>query len=351
MVRLGRTGRLAVAALGLALAGCQAAHEDESPPAPVVSVGIDTVRRDTITAVATLVGRLGPIPGGSAVLSAPTDGIVATIAVSLGTRVSRGEVLVKLDAPDLEAQATALRAQAVAAQQDADRQRRLLDEGIASRRQVEERSAAATAASAAADAAEAMVARTRLISPIRGAVQRVLVQPGERVASGQPLIEVIDDRQLDLVAPVSAADLRRLKVGLPASVEVGDGSTARSGRIQAIAPALDSLANSTQVVVRIAQPGSGLRAGGTATAVVRLGVHRDVLVVPDSSLVLIGGQLHVFVIGSDSIARARPVEVLVRSGGRAEVSGSLESGNRVVTSGGFGLPDSVKVVPMAKDSL
>lgn len=350
MVRSGRLRRFALGAAALAAVGCRAVREDSvGSAAPVVSVGIGEVRRDTITAVVILVGRLGPIPGGNAVLSAPTDGVVGTIAVSLGSRVNRGAVLVRLEAPELLAQATALRAQADANKLDADRQRRLLDEGITSRRQVEERTAAAAAAAAAAEAAEALLTRTRVTSPIRGTVQRVLVQPGERVAAGQVLVEVIDDRQLDLVAPASAQQIGQLTLGLLATVAVGDGSAPRLARVRAIAPALDTLANSTAVVIRIPNPGPTLRAGATATAAVALGVHRAVLTVPDSSLVLVGSHLSVFVVGPDSIARVRPVEVVVRVAGRAEVTGKLMAGDRVVTRGAYGLPDSVRVVEGGRD--
>lgn len=352
MVRPHWRWRLAPLVAAAAFAnGCGGPGDDAEPPAPVVSVGMGEVRRDTITAVVVLVGRLGPIPGGSAALSAPTDGIVAEVLVSLGQKVEIGRTLVRLESPELEAQASALRAQATAAERDADRQRRLLDDGIASRRQVEERTAVAASAVAAAKAAEALLTRTRIGSPLRGVVQRVLVQRGERVAAGQALVEVIDDSALDLVTSVPATELRSLRVGQPATVDPGDGTPPLSAQVSAIAPAVDSLANAAQVLIRIRHPGSSLRSGAAATALVRTGQRRDVLIVPDSALVLVGHQLHVFVVGPDSIARAHPVEVGVRFGGRAEVTGSLAAGDRVVTYGAYGLPDSTRVVAATRDSL
>ena len=352
MVRLGWFGRitLGVAAL-LPAASCGGAAGDAAPPAPVVSVGIGEVRRDTMTAVTSVVGRLGPVPGGSATLTAPIDGVVAAVLVAVGQRVGSGTNLVRLEAPELAAQATGRRAEANAAGRDAARQQELLKEGIASRRQVEERTAAAAAADAAATAAETLLARTGVASPLSGVVQRVVVQRGERVSAGQLLVEVIDDRMLDLVAAVPPAELAGIRVGQQAFVSAGEGTMARAARVHAIAPALDSVTNTGQVVIRILSPGPALRAGAMATATVRTGKSMEGLVVPDSALVLVGGRLHVFVVGADSIARARPVVVGVRFGGRAQVTGALVAGDRVVTRGAYGLPDSVRVATAVADSL
>jgi HlyD family secretion protein len=73
-----------------------------------------------------------------------------------------------------------------------------------------------------------------------------------------------------------------------------------------------------------------------------------VLVVPDAAIVLAGGSNVVFVVGPDSIAHQRAIRRGVRAGGRTEVQGELRPGDRVVTTGAFGLQDGMRVVPAAK---
>ena len=98
--------------IGLAIvatvAACGKKADDGAEPAPLVPVGIGTVAQDTISQVITLTGRLMPLPGGSALLSAPADAMVRTVAVQIGERVRQGELLIELDAPDLAANAKAL---------------------------------------------------------------------------------------------------------------------------------------------------------------------------------------------------------------------------------------------------
>jgi multidrug efflux pump subunit AcrA (membrane-fusion protein) len=88
-----------------------------------------------------------------------------------------------------------------------------------------------------------------------------------------------------------------------------------------------------------------LRPGLGVTVRVRTGVHREVLLVPSSALVFVGNTPTLFVVGADSIARARSVVVIARSGELVEVTGSVAAGDRVVTVGAYGLPDSAHVVP------
>ena len=337
--------RIAGAALAAALTlGCGGAPEEEAEVEPRVPVGIATIVSDTITEAVKVVGRLTPAPGGSAQLTAPAAGVVSVVPVQVGMPVSAGQLLVDLTIPDLTQNARALAAAAEAAERDARRQQDLLKQGITSQKQAEQREADAVAARAQADAAAQLASRARVRSPIAGAVQRVLVHAGERVESGAVLAEVIDGRVLDLIAEVPAADVARLRVRQAAVVTVEGVPELRTAHVQAIAPAVDSLTNAAQVVIRIANPGGVLRAGAGATALVTLGRRSDAIVVPDSALVVVGDSLTVFVVEGDSVAHATSVTVGARRSGRAEILAGLSAGQRIVVSGAFGLVDGMKVV-------
>ncbi|HEV8355808.1 MAG TPA: efflux RND transporter periplasmic adaptor subunit [Gemmatimonadales bacterium] len=340
------------ALLLLAAGACGRGDDAEIVVTPRVPVGTAIAAMDTVTEIVTLTGRLAPPPGGSALLAAPAAGVVKRIAVQVGSRVARGTLLVELDVPELEKEAQTLAAQAEIAGREAARQEELLREGITSKRQADEKAAEATSARSAARAAARLLERARVTSPLGGGVQRVLVHPGERVDAGAPLVEVIGGTTLDLLAAVPAAELRRIRVGAPARVRADGDSAGYAGRVAAVAPAVDSLTNAGQVVIRIPDPaggregaGGGLRSGAGATAIVSVGARHEALVIPDSALVVLGDSLTVFVVGADSVAHARTVAAGVRRGGRAEIVRGLSAGERVVTTGAFGLADGMRVVP------
>ena len=334
----------------LAAAGCgRGAEGGEAAGRSATSVPVDlaVVTRDSLAESLTLTGRLQARPGGSVLLAAPAAGVVRAVYVQVGDRVERGGRVAELDVPELAADARQKAVAAGQAERGAARQRQLLADGITSARQAEEAAATAEEASAAAAAASELLARTHMASPIRGRVQDVLVQRGERVEQGKPLVQVVAGDTLDLVAAVPATELRRLSVGPPASVlQEGDTAPAR-GRIAALAPGVDSLTNAGQAVIRVPNPAGRLRPGAGATARVRLGVRRDVLVVPATAIVLAGDSSVVFVVGPDSVAHQRVVRLGAQEGGRTEVEGDLAAGDRVVTTGAFGLQDGMRVAPGA----
>jgi multidrug efflux pump subunit AcrA (membrane-fusion protein) len=95
----------------------------------------------------------------------------------------------------------------------------------------------------------------------------------------------------------------------------------------------------------VPNPQGRLQVGAAAVGRVRLGVRKDILVAPDSALVLAGDSSVVFVVGPDSVAHQRAVVRGVRGDGRTEVTGKLRPGDRVVTTGAFGLQEGMHVVP------
>jgi RND family efflux transporter MFP subunit len=336
------TGAILLAACG---AGGDDAAETAAPAR--VPVGFGTVARDSLAETLVLTGRLEAQPGGAALLTAPAAGVVRAVRARVGDRVARHAVVAELDVPELAADAAQKTAAAGQAEREAARQQQLLADGVTSARQAEEAAANARQATAAAAAARDLLARTRVTSPLAGRVQEVMVQRGERVEAGRALAQVVAPDTLDLAAPVPAPELARLRTGMPADV-VQDGDTAvLAGRLAALAPGVDTVTNAGEAVIRVPNRAGRLHPGASATARVRLGMRRNVLVAPDSALVQAGDSTVVFVVGPDSVAHARTVRRGVRAEGRTEIEGDVRPGDRVVTTGAFGLEDGMHVVPAA----
>lgn len=310
----------------------------------IVPVSVATVVRDTMPEGVDVVGVLRPSPGHAALLTAPVAGIVRRTVAQVGEHVAEGTLLVDIDAPELAASAQSTALAAEVATHDATRQQALLDQGVTSRRAVEEKQAQARSAQAEATAAAALLERASVRSPIAGDVQRIFVQPGERVDAGAPLAEVVDGQSIDLVGAVPAPELMRLHPGQLVQIEADGFPAGATGRVHAVAPALDSASHSGQVIIRLAA-GAGLPSGLGATGRVRTGLLRDALVVPDSALVIVGGTQSIFVVGTDSMAHVQPVEVLAHTRGRSAIRGDIAPGGQVVTAGAWGLADGMRVAP------
>lgn len=340
--------RLVTSGLVLFICGCGKSEGDPAATPTRVPVETAVVELGDIAETVSLVGRLTPPPGGSVILTAPADAVVRGVHVQVGQPVSKGQLLIDLDAPDLQKEARSLRAEAQRANQELKRQEDLLAAGITAKRQVEEATTTATGANAAADAAEQLLARTRVTAPIAGALQSLGVNAGERVAAGDSLLEIVNARNLDLIATAPAPSLARLRVGQGATVQPEGSPSTAAGIIRGISPAIDTTTNSGTVVIRLNQFDPSFRPGAGGTATVTLSVHHGALLVPDSALIASGTETTVFLVRSDSTVKAVPVTVGVRSKGRVEVTGEIKAGDIVVTTGSYGLADSMRVAPETK---
>jgi multidrug efflux pump subunit AcrA (membrane-fusion protein) len=200
------------------------------------------------------------------------------------------------------------------------------------------------AAEAALQVARAELARATIVAPITGTVTKRAINDGETVDPANPAFEVIDASSLDLVANLPAQYLGRIKTGDLAVVKVEPfpGREFEGGVVQ-VAPAVDPQTNTVAVRVRLPNPSGELRAGTFADARIAVEIHSDALAVPEAALVVEGDETFVFVPKADETVEKRKVTVGIRDAGRAEITNGLKDGERVVTTGAFGLADKSKI--------
>jgi HlyD family secretion protein len=370
-VRLGVVAALALAALLLAF------YAKKKP----LTVDTATVEKSTVkdeisssTAGEVLAER-------KATVRAEISGRVLAVRHKRGERVNAGELVVLLDAADLDArlkQAEATResqraqvvqaeAHAAAAKRTAERERRLAETGAETARAADDAAALAAEAEAALRAARAQlqqseaavqvarVARSHgfLTAPFDGLLADVFLDPGEETQPGTSVFELVDDSQLHVEATIDEADIARVKVGQPASLRLDalpdrpiagvvskldptvrmDSKGARTLRLEVL---VSDLANAVA---------AGIRPGMSANVDVVVAEKKDVQSLPTNVIVGRGTKRSVYLI-ENGVARERPVEVGISSWERTEIKSGLREGDRVVASlNTKGLADGVPVAP------
>jgi multidrug efflux pump subunit AcrA (membrane-fusion protein) len=201
-----------------------------------------------------------------------------------------------------------------------------------------------SAAQAALQVAQAELSRARIVAPISGTVTKRAVNDGETVDPATPAFEVIDSSSLDLVANLPAQYLGRIKTGDLTIVKVEPFPEREfEGGVVQVAPAVDPQTNTVALRVRLPNPTGELKAGLFADAKIAVEIHANALVVPEAALVVEGDETSVFVTKADETVEKRKVTIGIRDSGRAEITEGLNDGERVVTTGAFGLDDKSKI--------
>ncbi len=169
-----------------------------------------------------------------------------------------------------------------------------------------------------------------LRAPADGTVLRVLRESEGVVPAGEPLAEIGDPRDLEIVAEFLSADAVRIEPGMPARIENwgGDALDAVVRRIEPYAyPEVSALGieeRRVEVVLDLEAPEAArgrLGHGFQVEARVILWADDDALAVPLTALIRTPEGWSVWVV-EEGVARRRAVEI----GRRAELSAELASG-------------------------
>jgi HlyD family secretion protein len=338
------------------------------------------------------------------VISAPMPGRVLRIELEPGDPVVAGETVlatfrpqdpVPLDSRSLaEAEARVKAAQAALdraraergrvreehelAMKERERTRRLAEQGIVSE---ENRDAAETDARAKAEALSAAEAAARnathelelanarllqpgdggrgsrevsvlkLVSPVHGVVLRRLRQSEAIVPVGEPLLEVGQPNDLEIVADYLSMDAVRIRPGMRALVDRWGGDRVLEATVRRVEPSgfmkISALGVEEQRVNVIADfdlPEDVGVLGDEYRVEVRVVIDEraDVLKVPTSSLFRDDGAWAVFV-SDGGRASLRRVEIGARNGLEAEVLSGLSEGDTVVIHPSEQIADGVRV--------
>lgn len=198
-------------------------------------------------------GRLVAYPGAEVVVATELPGMVVRLLVDEKDRVRKGQVLAELRADDLRAELSEARARVDEAEADIrfaevdlGRAERLLAEKVGTqevadraRRNRDAAFARRETALASASRIQAVLAKTRIVSPIEGVVIVRSVQPGEHVEAGEPLVTIANLDRTRVEAEVDEFDAGRVVLGAPVQV-TAEGYTGESwpARIEEIPDAV-----------------------------------------------------------------------------------------------------------------
>ncbi|MBD3895799.1 efflux RND transporter periplasmic adaptor subunit [Halomonas sp. ML-15] len=339
------------------LVGCDAAPaQSERGEPPLPSVRIDMVRL-----AEDQVGHHFPGTLRASERAAPAflhDGVLRERHVPRGQRVERGEPLARLHNPALaptlaagEARIRELDATLSRLGRDVERARTLRERNLTAEEELDrlraEYRATAEAreqALAQRDEAQAQLDELTLRAPFDAEVSDLLVEPGEFVTAGQPVLTLVGiaEREVEIHMPAGLA--ARLEEGRAASLTMMLGGRHTEGRIAAIGRAAEGMA---PVIIAVdsalqAAPGEPVRVGLAFDA-------QPVLQVPLAAVVDPGGDSpHVLLVTADDTIRRIAVTPGRLTGNWVTLpASSLAAGDRVVTAGQGRLEegDRVRVLP------
>jgi multidrug efflux pump subunit AcrA (membrane-fusion protein) len=204
--------------------------------------------------------------------------------------------------------------------------------------------AQADAAKARYDAALAQLSYSEIRSPIAGVIADRPLYAGEMAAAGSPLLTVVNVSRVIARANVPVSQAAALKVGDNATISQTEAGVQVSGKVTVVSPAVDPNSTTVEVWVEAANPGEKLKPGATVRVSIVAETIPNAIVIPTAALLPSDeGGVQVMVVGADSAAHEKKVELGAREPDKVQVVKGLEAGEKVITGGGVGLDDGAKV--------
>lgn len=330
------------------VAGCAKKGADaKAEPHPAVAAETAVATAQPFTEVVGAIGTVVPRAGHFAVLSAPAAARVANVLVAAGQAVTKGDALIELERSGFQAAFTSAIAAQTSARASRDRWQRLVDQGIAARKDLDQSIADLAKADADVVAARLLMELAVLRAPISGVVTRMSTSLGASVDPSQSLVEVADPSALDVLLSVQPADAARIKSGNKVTVHPGQRATNESlaaGDVVDVAGVVDSASHSVSVRMRTTTAKRPLRIGETLFGEIVVAIRSRAVTVPIEALVPEGDGFKVFVVDSSNVAHAHPVTVGGKTDKVVEIVSGVSAGDRVVTYGAFGVEDGARIV-------
>ena len=186
------------------------------------------------------------------VIEAKVSGRIEQMLVVPGQNVKAGELLVQLDAREVQAQLDQALAVRQQAESDLKRATDLIQQKILSQSEYDSAQSKFRVADAAATEAKTLLGYTKVIAPFDGVITRKYADVGDLAAPGKPLLEMEDARDLRLEADVPEAVIGHLTLGDKLAVRVSGVTNELEGVVSEIAPSADP--NSRTFLVKLDLP-------------------------------------------------------------------------------------------------
>ena len=344
--------RIALVLSVATIAACEDRQRPQRRAKPAAAVAVAEVQRGPISRKRTYSGTL-EAPD-RIVVAAKVGGRVERIDVDLGDRVTRGQLVAKLEDDELRqlaAQTTAALAVARAyarkaesallvARRSLDRVEKLRKRGINSEAQLDtaratvlERKADLAVAraevkraAAAEDAARIRLSYAQVTAEwSKGADERVVagrqVSAGALVTENAPIISIVEIDPLTCVLFVAEQDYALVEVGQSAEL-VTDAYPGRTfeGTVARIAPVFDPGTRQARVELRVANEDQALKPGMFVRATLVLGRVDEAVFVPVAAITNRNAQTGVFVLSTDRKSVSwREVQLGIRDGERVQL--------------------------------
>lgn len=286
------------------------------------------------------------------VLTAESQGVIRTIHVKEGQKVSQGQALITIDSEILASTIDEIETSLEMANYMLDKQQKLMDEGVGVEIEYEQAKNQKKALEQKLKTMRSQQGKTVVRAPFSGVIDEIMVSLGDMASPMTPMIRLVNNKNITIAASLAENLLANVGLGTPVDLVIpAMNDTAIAGVVSYKGNFIDPVNRTFKIQVEI-KNNSILMANMLAKVNVVDFTRKNAIVVKTESVLQdTKNNNYVFKLskGEGELYSLEKVFVTVEKSYRGEscvvpvVAGSLNQGDQIVLSGAKGITESDKV--------
>jgi len=265
-------------------------------------------------------------------LRAEIAGKITSIHFKEGGMVNKGDLLVKINDADLQANLSKLNAQLKLGNDKLQRQTKLLEIGGISQEEYEMTHTEVSNTQSDIDFTKAQIAKTEIHAPFSGSIGLKNISEGNYVSASNVIatIQQLDPVKIDFSVPEKY--LAFMQKGDTIKFYMGEAGKEHEAQIAAIEPTIDPATRSVKIRAYAANKDKSLYPGAFVHIEIVINISEHAILIPTESVVPIMKGKKVFVSRGGVIDEAN-IETGERTEDKVEVLSGLKEGDTILTTG------------------
>ena len=278
------------------------------------------------------------------------SGTLTQVLVTSGQKVTKGQLLARIDDGGLSNQLAQMETQAALAKTTFERQQNLWNQKIGSEIQYLQAKTNYEAQLKAVAQMKAQLAKTIVRAPFSGVIDEVITEKGQVVAPGQPLMRIVNLSNMYVASNIPENFIGKIKNG--ASVEVFIKSIGKTvtGKVRQVGNYINPNNRNFSIEIAVPNQDNLLRPNQVAVLKIADYTKANAVLIPESIVTEnASGEKIVYTINSQSkkaVAVKKEIKTGLTSGANIEVLEGLANGDVVIIEGARSVQDgdAVEVV-------
>ena len=274
------------------------------------------------------------------------SGVLTQLNVKSGQKVSKGQILARIDDGGMSAQLAQAEAKLALDKTTFDRQENLWNQKIGSEIQFLQTKTAYQSQQKAVKQMQAQLAKTVIRAPFSGTIDEVIAERGQVVAPGQELFRIVNLGNMYVTANVPENYLSQLKLGASVEVYLNAIGKTYKGKVRQVGTYINPNNRTFGIEIAVPNPDNLLRPNQVAVLKIDDYTNKNAVLIPENIITENGENKKIVYVLADekqSKVTQRVIEVGYTSGAIVEVKSGLKAGEIIVTEGAKSLNDGATV--------